>query len=457
MTDSPFSSPNPDNPPTRPIVAIVGRPNVGKSTLFNRLIRRRRSITDSTPGVTRDPVGSDCRIGGKAVRLVDTGGFRFDGDQLDSLVAGRALEQVKRAAVILLVMDVDEVTAEDEGFIEVMREHGPRVVVVVNKVDGPEREPDVWNFHAYGFDSVIGVSAEHRRNIDALQDLIASRLPKAEEASPVVERDAPSIRLAILGKPNTGKSTLMNRLTGADHSLVSNKPGTTRDVIEAQFEFRGQRYELVDTAGIRRKSRVEEDLEYYSVNRAIGSIVSSDIVLLVIDSGEGVTDQDKKIASLVIEKGKGLVLVLNKWDTLEKIPNLRNAQEDRVRFLFPILEFAPIVPLSALEGDGVAELMSTLYKVWKQLQRKVETPKINKAMKEWNQHYSPPRDRRNVYRVRYITQISANPVRFLLFVNRKRGFPGGWIQYLINRIRKEFGFQMVPIGIELREREFRER
>jgi GTP-binding protein len=172
----------------------------------------------------------------------------------------------------------------------------------------------------------------------------------------------------------------------------------------------------------------------------------------MIDSGEGVTDQDKKIASLVIERGKGLVLVLNKWDALEPMPNLRNAIEDRVRFLFPILEFAPIVPLSALKGEGVEELMATLIKVWRQLNKKVDTPKINKAMKEWNEHYSPPRDKRSIYRVRYVTQIGVNPIKFLLFVNRKKGFPAGWIQYLVNRIRKDFGYSLVPVSIELRER-----
>ncbi len=453
MTDFPFSTTSPMSSSALPVVAIVGRPNVGKSTLFNRLLKRRHSITDAVPGVTRDPVGVDCRIGAKRMRLVDTGGFRVDGMGLDAEVTKRTLEQVKGANLILFVMDVEEVTPEDESFIEIMRPLAERVVVVVNKVDGPEKETSVWNFHTYGFNEVIGISAEHRRNIDDLRDLIASRLPDDVEGSRPDEEasQAATVRLAILGKPNTGKSTTMNLLTGAAHSLISATPGTTRDVIEGTFENRGVQFALVDTAGIRRKSRVEEDLEYYSVNRAIGSIESSDIVLLVIDATQGVTDQDKKIASLVIDKGKGLVLVLNKWDLLERIPNLRNAQEDRVRFLFPVLEFAPIVPMSALNGEGVDELTKTLHKVWRQLNIRVDTSKVNKAMKSWNEHYSPPRDRRTVYRVRYVTQTGTNPVHFLLFVNRKRGFPVGWVQYIANRIRKDFGFSSIPIEVELRE------
>lgn len=451
MTDSPSSLP--DLAQQRPVVAIVGRPNVGKSTLFNRLLGRRYSITDSIPGVTRDPVGIDCVIAGKRLRLVDTGGFRLEGEGLEAEVSKRSLDQVKSAALVLLVMDVDDITAEDEGFIEVMRALTNRVVLVVNKVDEPEKESAVWNFHSFGFDEVVGISAEHRRNIDALTDVIVRRLPDYEgDEFPHGGGEGVVVRLSILGKPNTGKSTLMNRLTGNEHSLVSDIPGTTRDVIEGSFERKGQRFTIVDTAGIRRKSRVEENLEYYSVTRAIGTIESSDIVLLVIDAELSVTDQDKKIASLAIEKGKGVILVLNKWDLLERIPNLRASREDRVRFLFPVLEYAPVVPISAATGEGIDELLSVLVKVWRQLNTRVDTSKVNKAMKSWNEHYSPPRDRRSIYRVRYMTQTGTNPVRFVLFVNKRKGFPAGWVQYLTNRIRKDFGFASVPIAIELRER-----
>lgn len=453
MTDSPSSTTRPSATRMLPIVAIVGRPNVGKSTLFNRLLRRRRAITDSVAGVTRDPVAAEWRLGSRRISLVDTGGFRTDATGLSALVSARTLEQIVEAELVLLVVDLEEVTAEDEEFINVVRSHRDKVILVVNKVDRPDQEASVWNFHSYGFPEVVGVSAEHRRNIEALGELIDRRLPRFEGEPEAAEDSTDAIRLAILGKPNTGKSTLMNRLTGSSRSLVSENPGTTRDAIEGTFAYRGHHFTLIDTAGIRRKSRVEEDLEYYSVHKAIGSIESADIVLLIIDVQSGVTDQDKKIASLAIDKGKGVILVMNKWDMLEEVPNLRVAQEDRVRFLFPVLEFAPFVPLSALRGNGIEELMKILLKVWRQLNTRVSTAKINKALKGWNARYAPPSGKGTPYRVRYLTQTSKNPVRFLLFVNRKKGFPVGWTQYLVNRIRKDLGFSSIPISVDVKDRQ----
>lgn len=453
MSDSSSSTTELRDARRLPVVAIVGRANVGKSTLFNRLLRRRRTITDSVPGVTRDPVAVECHLGERQLTLVDTGGFRVEASGIEAMASRRALSLVEEADLVLLVMDVNEVTAEDDRFIEIMRPLSDRVLLVVNKIDGPEREAQVWNFHSYGFREVVGVSAEHRRNIDELIDHIERRLPEgAPEPTAEEEQERATVHLAILGKPNTGKSTLMNILIGHDESIVSDEPGTTRDVIEGQFAYRSHRFRLVDTAGIRRKNRITEDLEYYSVHKAISTIELSDIVLLVIDAEIGVTEQDKKIAALAIEKGKGVILVLNKWDLLEPVANLRAAQEDRARFVFPVLEFAPLVPLSALRGEGIDELKRTLLKVWRQLNMRVSTGKMNKALEAWNQHYAPPGDRRTSYRVRYLTQASRNPVKFLLFVNRKHGFPATWVQYLTNRIRKDFGFSSVPLAVELRER-----
>ncbi len=470
MSDTlPFES---DEPSGRlPTVAIVGRPNVGKSTLFNRLLGKRRAITDSTPGVTRDAVDDECVLGGRQVRLVDTGGFRTAGAEaatrdkvrqdsslatplpaLDEMVRERAFSVAQQADLILLVLDVDEVTPEDEALIERLRAYADRVLLVVNKVDGPEKEPSVWNFHSYGFDAVIGVSAEHRRHLDELGSAIAGRLSPA--VTPFEARgggDTDRIRIAILGKPNTGKSTLMNRLTGSERSLVSEIPGTTRDVVRGWFEYQGKQFAILDTAGIRRKNRVVSDVEYYSVNRAIGAIEDADAVFLVIDSLESVTDQDKKIAQLAVARGRGIVIAMNKWDLLEKVANRRAAMEDRVRFLFPMLEFAPIVPLSARNGTGVPELLRKTLQIWSQLNQRVDTGKLNSAMKKWNEHYSPPRGDRFAYRVLYITQIGTNPLRFVLFVNRRKGFPATWLQYLTHRIRREFGLPLVPLDIQVRE------
>ncbi len=467
-----------------PTLVIVGRPNVGKSTLFNRVLGRRRAITDPTPGVTRDPIEARCTIEGRNFQLIDTGGFKLDRSEgLDDIVVRRSLEAIERASLILLVVDVMGMTPEDEAFIDLLRPRADRLILVVNKVDDANRDDLVWNFHRYGFSRVVGVSAEHGRNVGELLSVVAEAAGAAsvaggtesgaageasggaaleaqgEPAGPgegaLLEKGeaARELSVAILGKPNTGKSTLMNRLSGAERSIVSPIPGTTRDVIEGGFVFRNLKVRLLDTAGIRRKSRVEERLEYYSVHRAIRSIEEASVVLLVIDSVESVTDQDKKIASLAARRGRGIILVLNKWDRLAPVPNQREAITDRIRFLFPALDFAPVVPISALTGEGVPGLLTTIAQVWGELHRRVDTPKLNQALKRWNERYLPHSSASGSFRARYLTQVGTLPLRFLLFVNRRRGFPATWIEYLRNNLRKEFGMAHVPLEIEIRERE----
>lgn len=452
-------------------VVIVGRPNVGKSTLFNRILGSRRAITDPTPGVTRDPIDVECSIAGTSCHLIDTGGFRLSNDEeLGDEVVRRSLEALERADLILLVVDVALLTPEDEAFIERLRRYSDRLILVVNKVDDPIRDSLVWNYHRFGFPRVVGVSAEHGRNIDALRDLIAEAaqrsgeedggedgdLPALAEAREEIDsRGKPSgsepVSIAILGKPNTGKSTLMNRLLGSERSIVSPIPGTTRDVIEGALSYEGTALRLLDTAGIRRKSRVEERIEYYSVNRAIRSIEEASVIFLVIDSAESVTDQDKKIASLAQRRGRGIILALNKWDLLKAVPNMRQALTDRIRFLFPALDFAPVVPISALTGEGVDELLKTAVRLWRELNQRIDTPKLNQALKRWNERYLPHSSGRESFRARYLTQTGTHPLKFILFVNHRRGFPAAWVEYLRNNLRKEFGLAHVPLSIELRE------
>jgi len=442
------------NNPGLPLVAVAGRPNVGKSTLFNRLLRKRKAITDPTPGVTRDPVAEEWQVGDLKVNLVDTGGFKMEQEGLDSLVTGKSLEVVRAADLILLLMDVREITPEDETFIEALRPFSEKIILVVNKVDTPEKQTDVWNFHSLGFPRVIGISAAHGLNCGELEDLVLQELrtlPPREGASEALPD--PDIRIALLGKPNTGKSTLLNRLTGSERSIVSDIPGTTRDVVEGRFTSQKRNFRILDTAGIRRKSRVEENVEYYSVNRAIKTIEEADVVLLMIDSLEGLADQEKKIASLVVKKGKGIILVLNKWDLLPDVANQAQAVQDRVRFLFPVLDFAPLVPVSAKTGQGIDELLASTVRVWKQLTRRVETAKLNKALSEWTEYNAPPVVKNFRYKVRYITQVSANPVQFLAFINRRRGFPDTYVQFLRNQIRKDLGFTSVPFTLDLKERQ----
>ncbi len=434
-----------------PKIVIVGRPNVGKSTLFNRLLHKRRAITDPTPGVTRDPIETECMVLDRKVLLVDTGGFTTEKGDIASKVAKKSFETLTGADLILLLIELSGLTPLDEEFIGRLMPFRDKTLLVVNKMDGWEKEQEIWNYLSYGFKDVIGVSAAHGLNVDRLKERIVEHVGSCESTDAESE-PAPDVRLAILGKPNVGKSTLVNRLTGADMSIVSDIPGTTRDVLEGFFTYKNKRLKVMDTAGIRRKRSVTEDLEYYSVNRAIKSIDEADVVLLLIDSEESVTEQDKKIAAQVVKRGKGIMLVLNKWDKMEDVPNRFAAVEDRVRFLFPALDFAPIVAVSARDGIGIDRLLDKVLAVRRQLDHRVDTGKLNRAIESWVDHYQPPMVQRRHYRVTYGTQVETNPVRFVFFVNRTLGFPAAYAEYLKNRIRKDLGFSMIPFMLELKER-----
>lgn len=449
MSDSNFSR---TETIERPLVVIAGRPNVGKSTLFNRITGKRKAITDPTPGVTRDPLAVDMERDGVPFTLMDTGGYKLEQEGLDGLVTQRSLEVIEQARLVILLLDVTEVTGEDETFMERLRPYAHKIFLAVNKVDSPEREAWVWNYYSYGFANVFPISAAHGLGCAQLLDETVAYLRELPDASPAAGEEAFDIKLAILGKPNTGKSTLLNALTDSNLSIVSDIPGTTRDVIEGAFQYQDLKIQVLDTAGIRRKKKVVDDVEYYSVNRAIKSIEQSDVVLLMIDSLDGLSEQDKKIASLIVRRGKGVVIVLNKWDLQQDLPNQFEAVQDRLRFLFPILEFAPVVPLSALQRDGLGELLKAVRTVWKQLQIRVETPQLNKHLKAWVEENEPPRWNRGRYKIRYAVQTGTMPLAFVFFVNRRHGFPEFYERYLLNRIRKDFGMTKVPVAVYIREK-----
>ncbi|MBK5200389.1 MAG: ribosome biogenesis GTPase Der [Spirochaetaceae bacterium] len=448
MTDSIISQPS-DNK-RMPIVTIIGRPNVGKSTLFNRLIGKRLAITDPTPGVTRDPIPQRCLIGNHFITLIDSGGVKQELEGLDELVTKKSLSLIAKSDIVLFMLDCMEITAEDEILIKYLRPYTDRVLLVVNKIDTPAREDLLWDYYKFGYQRVIGISAEHGNNIGELEDTLLGLLELEQLDEP--EEEPETVKIAILGKPNTGKSTLTNLLVGDEVSIVSEIAGTTRDVVRGAFSFKGTDFTVLDTAGIRRKSRVGEDVEYYSVNRAIKTIDEADVVVLMIDSGIGLSDQDKKIANLIVRRGKGIVMVINKIDELEGLENEVNAIKDKIRFFFPILSFAPICAISALEGQGISAMLTTVWGVWKQLNKRIGTSNINDALKDWTESFTPPRGSLGHFKVMYGTQVSITPVRFLFFVNRIKDFPEIYEKYLKNCIRKDLGFANIPIEISLRER-----
>ncbi len=436
-----------------PVVAVVGRPNVGKSTLFNRLIGKRRAITDPTPGVTRDPIDGIWEWNHRQVRLVDTGGIKLDQEDFDSAVAEKSIEYIDSADLVLLLLEAKTITPEDEEVMAYARRWTNKVVVVVNKVDHEKHESDVWNYYQYGFSRVVGISATHGRGISELEEAVEEFIPPAELLLDPEALEEKPIRIAILGKPNTGKSTLSNLLTESEASIVSPIAGTTRDVVEGSFYFEGKEFTLLDTAGIRRKRKVEENVEYYSVNRAFAAIAECDIVYLMVDAKEGLTDQDKKIAQQIVKRGRGVIIILNKWDLVQEVSNQMEAITDRVRFLFPILQFAPIMPLSAVTSQGLEPLLKKTLTIYKQLQTRIETSQLNSAIQAWMEHTEPPYPKSGgKFKVYYATQTSKNPVEFVLFCNAKKKCPDSYLSFLKNNIRKQFQVSEIPVALSLREK-----
>jgi GTP-binding protein len=435
-----------------PLIVIVGRPNVGKSTLFNRLLHKRRAITDPTPGVTRDPIEDTAFVNGKPVRIMDTGGFKLERKvgtreaEMDALVVEKTVAALAKADEILLLLEAGPATAEDEEFIALLRPYRKKLVVAINKTEGGRREADAWNFMQYGFDELLCISAEHGDNIIELGESLTKRLDFSRVEEGEEER---RIRVAIVGKPNTGKSTLSNRLTGTDASIVSDIAGTTRDVVEGQFTYKGHDFEVLDTAGIRRKSRVKEDIEYYSVNRAIKTLKNADIVFHMIDAKEGLAEQDKKIISHATEAGLGVIFVLNKWDTMDKDKKFKDVEKS-MKVMFGQMEYAPVVPLSALKGSGVGELLNTAIELYEQLSKRIETSALNMALNDWVTAAPPPQGRVNKFKIRYIVQTGTLPVTFRVFATRPEAVTDSYIAYIRNRIRKDLGFSRIPVVVEVK-------
>ncbi|MBB6212628.1 ribosome biogenesis GTPase Der [Borreliella californiensis] len=422
-------------------VLIVGRPNVGKSALFNRILDTKRSITESTYGVTRDLVEEVCKIDSFSFKLIDTGGFTILKDEISKIVVQKVLSSLEKVDLILLVLDINEILLEDYQIIERLRKYSNKVVLVLNKVDTKDKECLAYEFYNLGFKRYFLVSAAHCRGINKLRDFLKVEVGEANIESGV------DIRVGIIGKPNSGKSTLINYLSGNEIAIVSDQPGTTRDFIKTKFTRNGKVFEVIDTAGIRRKARVNEIVEYYSVNRALKVIDMVDIVFLLIDVKEELTSQDKKIAHYVTKKGKGIIIVFSKWDLVEESKGYFEALKSRVKFFFPILNFAPIFRISVHKKTGLDSLFKESFKLKDQLELKTSTPDLNKMLNLWIKDYHL-----NIsHKIKYITQVSTNPVKFILFANKIKNFPNSYYNYLINNLRK-IGYKNIPILVELKEK-----
>ncbi len=457
------SAPVSDNGSFRAMtVVILGRPNVGKSTLFNRLCNVRQAITHA--GVTRDLGYGTWDLGGIEVTLVDSGGVMTERDTEDSLtgqVSERSFAAADAADVVLLVVDVEGPTATDYELATNLRRRGQEPIVVVNKADHSAREAEAARFHELGFRDLVAISAAHGRGINTLITVTRTRIENSmtqTKSSITAEPQSPSsqesvVRLALLGRPNTGKSTLLNSLTGRSLALVDSIPGTTRDPVSGGFYASGVRFEVIDTAGLRRRARVNAPVEYYSTQRSVAALERSDVTVLLADAQSEIADQEKRLASLAVRRGTGLVVALNKWDLCRGQD--KQSVTDRARYHLPALAYVPLVTLSALEGTGLADLLDACVSVSEQRARMVSTSQINDAVQRWNRlpgaAGSLPRiaPKGRPLRVQYGVQTSSNPVRLLFFVNRPQ-VPAHFRRFLENKVRSDLGFDRIPIIIDIR-------
>ncbi|CDZ24500.1 GTPase Der [[Clostridium] cellulosi] len=436
---------------SKKIAAIVGRPNVGKSTLFNKLVGRRVSIVEDTPGVTRDRIYADCEWLGHVFLLADTGGIEVKSDDVIlSQMRAQAQAAIETADVIIFVTDIRTgVTADDMDIASMLRRSGKPVVLCVNKVDKTGRVPDeIYEFYNLGLGDPYPVSSLHGLGTGDLLDKVIELFGDEPEE----EIDTGTIKVAIIGKPNVGKSSLVNRIAGEQRVLVSDIPGTTRDAVDTVIENEHGRFVFIDTAGIRRKSRVEDNIEHYSVLRSYAAVERANVCVIMIDATEGFTEQDSKIAGFAHEEGKGCIIAVNKWDLIEK--NDKTMDEFRTKLMndLSFMSYAPIVFISAKSGQRVDRLFHLIKYVYDQNSMRISTGKLNEVLAEAVERVQPPSDKGRRLKIMYITQPSTNPPTFVIFVNRKELFHFSYQRYIENQIRSTFGLEGTPIRFIIRER-----
>lgn len=452
----------------RPVVAIVGRPNVGKSTLFNRMIGFRKSVVHDRPGVTRDRLYQETEVHGRPVLLIDTGGLEPEPDT-DLLAAMRtqSLVAIEQADVILLMVDGRAGwTPADDDVASMLRVSGKPLVLVVNKIDGPRHEDLAADFYATGFDPLITISAEHGRGMYELSDALEKLLPEAseEEEDVVPEMGVPieeaeleaergPIRIAVLGRPNIGKSTLVNQLLGEQRHLVHDSPGTTMDPVDSALTVDGRDYVLVDTAGIRRKTKIDDQLERFVTLQSIQAIERCHVTVLLIDATVGPTDQDAKLIRLIEDRGRALILLVNKWDLTKDLEDVNSAQiEEDIERKLPHAHWAPHLFISAKTGKGVHRILPEVEKVYAEFDKRISTSRLNKWLEVTVAAHTVPQKHHRPVRLYYATQARVRPPTIAVFSNTPDGIGTGYQRYLERRLREDFGFVGTPIRLHLKQR-----
>jgi GTPase len=449
----------------KPVVALVGRPNVGKSTLFNRLVGERMAVTDDIPGTTRDRLQSVSDWRGTAFHVVDTGGievYQPKGTRDERPLAegsidfvaeikSQALLAIQEADVIIMLVDATQgITAADEEIAEILRRTSKPVIIAANKADTREREQDAFEFYALGVGEVVAISAIHGLGVGDLLDRVVEAF--GDDAAPDIdEEESDHLKIAIVGKPNAGKSTLLNHILGEERAIVSPIAGTTRDAIDSEIVWHGEPITLIDTAGIRRRGRIEPGVEKFSVVRSMDAIERCDVALLMIDAEDGVTEQDEHIAGYILEYFKSVVIVINKWDLVEKDAHTMHTFTEKVRERLHFIPYAPLIFVSALTGQRIHQVLETANRVWEARYFRVQTSKMNQLLRDAVQRHPPPTRGTKRLKLYFASQVRTDPPVFLFNVNDRKLVHFTYKRYLENRIREEFVFEGTPIRLSFRD------
>ncbi len=436
---------------SRPIVAIVGRPNVGKSTFFNAIAGERISIVKDTPGITRDRIYADVDWLGREFTLIDTGGIEPDSsDVILSQMRSQAQIAIDTADVILFMVDGKQgLTDADDKVADMLRRSKKPVILMVNKIDSYEKQQmDVYEFYNLGMGEPYPVSSANRQGFGDLLDAILQIVSVKE----VDEEEDERPRIAIVGKPNVGKSSIINRLIGEDRLIVSDIAGTTRDAVDAAVKYNGNEYVFIDTAGLRKKNKIKEELEHFMIVRTVTAVERADIVVVVIDATEGVTEQDAKIAGIAHERGKGIIIAVNKWDAIEKNDKTAKEFEKNIRNTLSFMPYAELIFISAMSGQRLVKLYDLIDMTYQSIHLRIATGVLNEILGEATALQQPPSDKGKRLRLYYMTQAAVAPPTFVIFVNDKELFHFSYQRYIENKIREAFGFRGTPIKLIIRER-----